>query len=77
MKITVNGKEYTDGPNQPLENKPRLKWSDIGRLAGIPHGKFTNNSTVRINVPGEEKPREHKHGFSLILIDGMAITARP
>ena len=84
MKITVNGKEFTDGFNldltpKALQGKPRLKWSDIGRMAGIPmgpNGKWSNNGTVRVTVPGEDKARVHKYGYSLVLVDGMAITAR-
>jgi hypothetical protein len=83
MKITVNGKEFTDGFNadgtpKALQGRPRLKWSDIGRMAGIPMGqtgKWTNNGTVSVTVPGEDKPRQHKYGYSLIVVDGMAITA--
>jgi hypothetical protein len=85
MTITVNGKSFSDGFNpdgspKALQGKPRLKWSDIGRLAGIPmgpRGKWTNNGTVRVTAPGEEKPRVHKYGYSLVLVDGMSITARP
>jgi len=84
MKITVNGKEFTDGLNpdgspKPLEGRPRLRWRDIGRLAGESmdrNTKWTSNATVRVVVPGVDKPREYKHGYSLILVDGMAITAR-
>jgi hypothetical protein len=88
MKITVNGKEFTDGFNsdgQPLalQGKPRLKWSDIGRMGGLYFGRdenhpqrMTSKSLIRVTVPGEDKPREHVHGWSLIVVDGMSITVR-
>jgi hypothetical protein len=85
MKITVNGKEFTDGFNpdgspKALQGKARLRWSDIGRMAGVAMSfktKWTNNATVRVTLPGETSPRPHKYGYSLILVDGMSITARP
>jgi hypothetical protein len=75
MKITINGKEITDGDGQPLDGKTRLKWSEIGRLAGIP--RVTNAMDVTVQLPDEKAPKQHLHGFSLVLVDGMAITARP
>jgi hypothetical protein len=72
VTITINGKELT------LTNIPRLKWADIANLAGIPtgpRGKWTNNSTVTVKAPGEDA-RPHYHGFSLIVVDGMEISAK-
>jgi hypothetical protein len=69
MTITVNGKEFA------LENTPRLRWSDIGRMAGVPMGRWTNTSSVTVTVPGSAA-RQHLHGFSLIVVDGMSITAQ-
>ena len=80
MKITVNGQEYTDGftpDGQPkaLENKPRLRWSDIGRLAGLRRDQITSKMDITVTLPGE-KPKAHVHGWILIVVDGMQITAR-
>jgi hypothetical protein len=75
MKITVNGKDFTDGKDQPLENKPRLKWSDIGRFGGIPTSKITSKMRVSVTLPGD-KAKELAHGSSLVIVDGMAITVQ-
>jgi hypothetical protein len=81
MKITVNGNEVTDGFNadgspKPLENKPRLRWIEIGMLAGIQPQCITNNMEVTYTLPPDPRPKQHRHGHILIVVDGMQITAR-
>jgi hypothetical protein len=81
MKITVNGKDFTDGLNpdstlKPLEGKARLRWSELGRLGGLAPGRITSNMQISVTLPGE-KPKPHVHGWSLIIVDGMIITVQP
>ena len=69
VTVTVNGTTYT------LENTPRLRWIDIGRLGRV--RTVTNGMTVTYTLPGDDKAISHTYGQILIVVDGMTITATP
>ncbi len=66
MNIVVNGKPVAI-------DQPRLRWIDIGTLAQI--RPVTNTMKVTYKLPDADAAKVHKHGYSLIVVEGMEITA--